>query len=114
MIALGTLLLVLLLVLSLTVGRRIDAHQLTPEDRWPALANLLVPVTLLGAAAWTYLDAPPPPSHEAAAIVVVGIVVSAVVGNPVPGAVLALADPRSRPDPDPASPAPPPPPDPAT
>ena len=103
MILVGTLLLVLLLLLSLTVGRGIDAHQLTPQDRIPAVANLLVPLILLGAAGWIYLDAPPPSSDASAFIVLIGIVVSAVVGNPVTGAVLALADPRSRPDPGPDS-----------
>jgi hypothetical protein len=97
----GTLVLVLLLVLALTVGRRIDAHSLTPEDRYPALANLGVPLLLLGVTGWLLLDNPPASPEQAALLVVVGLAVSAVVGNPVTGAVLALADPRSRPAPDP-------------
>lgn len=101
MILVGTLLLALLVVLSLTLGRGIDAHRLSPQDRIPALANLIVPLILLGSAGWIFLDAPPASSDAAAFIVIIGLLASAVVGNPVTGAVLALADPRSHRDPGP-------------
>lgn len=103
MILVATLVLALILVLALTLGRGIDAHRLTPSDRAPALANLVVPLVLLGVAGWILLDSPPASSDEAALLVLVGLAVSAVVGNPVTGAVLALADPRSHPAPDPAT-----------
>jgi hypothetical protein len=110
MILVGTLLLALLIVLSLTVGRGIDAHRLTPQDRGPALANLIVPLLLLGCAGWIMLEAEPASPEAGAFLVLVGLAVSATVGNPVTGAVLALADPRSRRDqaqaPDPANPDP--------
>jgi hypothetical protein len=104
MIFVGTLLLVLVLVLGLTFGRGIDAHRLTPRDWMPALGNLVVPLVLLGCSGVVLLQAGPPSDNVAAALLLVGLTVSAVVGNPVTGAVLALADPRSRTTtPDPAS-----------